>query len=68
MLEGVTVCLGLIGALVLLYTCNKPSSEEGQEEKLTQSDIIERPAYYGAAPNPAPQIDGKFIVISGDQK
>lgn len=77
MLEGIVICTTLIGCLWLLYLYNRPAKEKdvpsalaskvpsrAPERKPTQSDLIARPAYYGAAPAPQPAMDHTLLFVA----
>lgn len=77
MLEGIVICTALLGCLWLLYLYNRPAEEKdvpsalaskvlsrAPERKPTQSDLIARPAYYGAAPAPQPAMDHTLLFVA----
>lgn len=80
MLEGIVICATLIGCLWLLYVYNRPTEQEKDipsplaskvpltpkvpERKASHSDLIARPAYYGAAPAPQPALDTTLLFVA----
>lgn len=73
MLEGIVICTALLGCLWLLYIYNRPAEEKDvpsplaskvPERKVSHSDLIARPAYYGAAPAPQPVLDTTLLFVA----
>ena len=77
MLEGIVICTALLGCLWLLYLYNRPAEEKdvpsplaskvpnkAPERKASHSDLIARPAYYGAAPAPQPAMDHTLLFVA----
>lgn len=77
MLEGIVICTALLGCLWLLYLYNRPAEEKDvpsplaskvpdkvPERKASHSDLIARPAYYGAAPAPQPVMDHTLLFVA----
>lgn len=73
MLEGIVICTALLGCLWLLYLYNRPAEEKDvpsplaskvPERKASHSDLIARPAYYGAAPAPQPAMDHTLLFVA----
>lgn len=77
MLEGIVICTALLGCLWLLYLYNRAPEEKDvpsplaskvpnkvPERKTSHSDLIARPAYYGAAPAPQPAMDHTLLFVA----
>lgn len=73
MLEGILICTALIGGLWLVYHYNRPKESKGVESALSSkvqerssktSDLIARPAYYGAPPTPQPTVDPTVLFVA----
>lgn len=73
MLEGIVICTALLGCLWLLYLYNRapeekvvpsPLASKVPERKASHSDLIARPAYYGAAPAPQPAMDHTLLFVA----
>lgn len=73
MLEGIVICASLLGCLWLLYLYNRapaekvvpsPLASKVPERKSSHSDLIARPAYYGAAPAPQPVMDHTLLFVA----
>lgn len=77
MLEGIVICTALLGCLWLLYLYNRTPEEKDvpsplaskvpdkvPERKASHSDLIARPAYYGAAPAPQPAMDRTLLFVA----
>ena len=72
MLEGIIICGAFIGGLFLVYVYNRKEIEKEDPSPLaskvpnrgSHSDLIARPAYYGAAPAPQPAMDHTLLFVA----
>jgi len=72
MLEGIIICGAFIGGLFLVYVYNRKEIEKENPSPIaskvpnrgSHSDLIARPAYYGAAPAPQPAMDTTFLFVA----